>query len=263
MLKQSKILYSILIFTILVMIIQNQRINQNHNVDSQNKLLFTGSFLVSPNLLEINKKVISKNNLLKTNANKGDGENADNDTIDYTKETGQNTNEAEQKDVSKETITPDVETKATQKTNTANKKKENTTTRSHSYSNIVKSLSKNDISMLERIVEAEATGGDIQSKTHIASVILNRIQSDEFPDTVEGVIFQRNGNTVQFAPIKDGRYYKVNITEETKQAVKYVLENGDTAKNALYFCNEADIKTNWFNTLDRLFKDDLGHTFFK
>lgn len=128
--------------------------------------------------------------------------------------------------------------------------------------NVINSISNADISMLERIVEAEATAGNIESKTHIASVILNRLISDKFPNSIEGVIFQRNGKVVQFSPIKDGRYYSVIVTKDTKEAVQEVLKNGDTTKGALYFCNPSDIKTKWFNSLNKLFTDEIGHTFF-
>lgn len=134
----------------------------------------------------------------------------------------------------------------------------------YSYNgNVINSISNNDIAMLERIVEAEATGGNVESKKNVASVILNRLISDQFPNTIEGVIFQRDGNVVQFAPTIDGRYYSVTVTQGTKKAVQEVLKNGDTTNGALYFCNPADIKTKWFNSLNKIFTDDIGHNFFK
>ena len=59
-------------------------------------------------------------------------------------------------------------------------------------------------SILERIVEAEATDKDMKSKILVANVILNRVRSDEFPDSIEAVVFQRENGNVQF--FSDGRW---------------------------------------------------------
>ncbi|HAU86474.1 MAG TPA: hypothetical protein DCW90_13560, partial [Lachnospiraceae bacterium] len=73
-------------------------------------------------------------------------------------------------------------------------------------------LSATEKNILMRIVEAEATGEDITGKMLVANVVLNRVNNSSFPDTVEGVVFQKNGSVYQFSPIKDGRYYKVEIS---------------------------------------------------
>lgn len=85
--------------------------------------------------------------------------------------------------------------------------------------------------ILCRIVEAEATGGTIEQKRNVASCILARVASPEWPDTVEGVVFQAK----QFSPISDGRYYTVTITEETREAVELVKQEGWT-HDCVWFC---------------------------
>ena len=82
------------------------------------------------------------------------------------------------------------------------------------------SLAADQKEVLLRIVEAEATGEDIKGKMLVANVILNRVNSSQFPDTVEAVVFQKNGRTTQFSPIADGRYWSVTISKETKEAVR-------------------------------------------
>ena len=59
-------------------------------------------------------------------------------------------------------------------------------------------------SILERIVEAEATDKDEKSKILVANVILNRVRSKEFPNSIEAVVFQRAYGKVQFSPTADG-----------------------------------------------------------
>lgn len=127
-------------------------------------------------------------------------------------------------------------------------------------------LSNEDIEVLQRIVEAEATGEDIKGKILVANVILNRVNDEDFPDTVKAVVFQKDGSTYQFSPIKDGRYYSVKVSESTKKAVKRVLEGEDYSRGALYFSARIRADKNSMSWFDRhltfLFKYG-GHEFFK
>ena len=122
-------------------------------------------------------------------------------------------------------------------------------------------------SILERIVEAEATDKDEKSKILVANVILNRVRSKEFPNSIESVVFQRAYGKVQFSPTADGRYESVRITKSTKRSVKKALEDGiDYSDGALYFVEKtmANPKNvSWFDeALTRLFTYQ-GHSFYK
>ena len=122
-------------------------------------------------------------------------------------------------------------------------------------------------SILERIVEAEATDKDEKSKILVANVILNRVRSKEFPNSIEAVVFQRVYGKVQFSPTADGRYESVHITKSTKRSVKKALEDGiDYSEGALYFVEKtmANPKNvSWFDeALTRLFTYQ-GHSFYK
>lgn len=128
------------------------------------------------------------------------------------------------------------------------------------------SLTGEEIGMLERIVEAEATGEDIIGKILVANVVLNRLTDDEFPDTVEEVIFQKVGDDYQFSPVADKRYWKVKVTKETKEAVQRALDGEDYSQGALYFMSrklarKSSIK--WFDkNLKWLFKYG-AHEFYR
>lgn len=127
-------------------------------------------------------------------------------------------------------------------------------------------LKKAEIEILQRIVEAEATGEDVKGKMLVANVILNRVKDESFPDTVEGVVFQKSGSTYQFSPIKDKRYWSVKISEDTIKAVDRVLQGEDSSQGALYFSARQRADKNsmkWFdNNLKFLFQYG-GHEFFK
>lgn len=126
-------------------------------------------------------------------------------------------------------------------------------------------LSDDDFQILCRIVEAEAGGEDINGRILVANVILNRVESSIFPNTIEGVVFQKSNGTYQFSPIWDGRYYHVKVSEETIEAVERALLGEDYSKGALYFAARkaaAPEKMRWFdNHLTRLFQYG-GHEFF-
>lgn len=127
-------------------------------------------------------------------------------------------------------------------------------------------LGEEDLNVLLRIVEAEAGGEDIDGKLLVANVVLNRVDCVDFPDTVKEVVFQRDKGATQFSPVANGRYYTVEISEETYEAVEQALEGENISQGALYFAARkyADSeKMRWFDeNLTFLFQHG-GHEFFK
>lgn len=127
-------------------------------------------------------------------------------------------------------------------------------------------LSQTDKDVLLRIVEAEATGEDITGKMLVANVILNRVNSEIFPDTVEEVVFQKSGSKYQFSPIRDGRYYRVSISETTREAVERVLYGEDESQGALYFMSRRQADSSnvrWFDRSLTWLLEYGTHEFFK
>ena len=93
-------------------------------------------------------------------------------------------------------------------------------------------LDENDYDILCCIVEAEAGGEDYLGKKLVAEVVLNRVESAKFPNTVEEVVFQQEDGVYQFSPVADGRFYRVTVSEETKQAVDAALTGEDESRGA-------------------------------
>lgn len=105
--------------------------------------------------------------------------------------------------------------------------------------------------ILARITYVEAGNQDLTGKRYVVDVVLNRVDSNEFPDTIEGVIFQDN----QFAVIKNGAFEKAagNITEECYEAVKLEYENR-LNDDILYFSRgKSPYATNHFKHQDHWF----------
>ena len=104
---------------------------------------------------------------------------------------------------------------------------------------------------LLQIVEAEATGEDLEGKMLIANVILNRVRDDRFPNTIEEVVWQSIDGSAQFQPTVDGRINTVEITDSTIEAVDRVLAGEDSSQGALFFMarNGSDASSiGWFET---------------
>ena len=78
-----------------------------------------------------------------------------------------------------------------------------------------------ELEYLAACVEAEAGNQGLLGKRYVTDVILNRVDSDKFPDTITEVINEPQ----QFSVVSDGRIDKVVPTEETYQAIQLELEN--------------------------------------
>lgn len=127
-------------------------------------------------------------------------------------------------------------------------------------------LSDKDQEALLRIVEAEAGGEDQEGKLLVANVVLNRVNSELFPDSVVEVVMQREQGIAQFSPTVDGRYQSVKVSDDTREAVDRALYGEDISQGALYFCarEKADSeKLQWFDRkLTKLFAYG-NHEFFQ
>ncbi len=127
------------------------------------------------------------------------------------------------------------------------------------------SLQEEDYEILCRIVEAEAGNEDETGRMLVAGVIMNRVESSRFPDSVKGVVFQKSGGICQFSPIANGSYYRVSVSEKTREAVKKVLEGENNSQGALFFVNRSAAKPeymNWFDTKCTPLFSYGGHEFF-
>lgn len=90
-----------------------------------------------------------------------------------------------------------------------------------------------NISLLfAQIVHAETNGEPYTGKVAVAEVILNRVKSNQFPNSVEEVVYQSG----QFSPVSDGSINN-NPTEEDYRAIAEAESGSNYAQGALYFYN--------------------------
>lgn len=121
------------------------------------------------------------------------------------------------------------------------------------------SLSQSDIDLLAQIVHAESKGEPYTGKVAVASVVLNRVVSPGFPDTVEGVVKQKNA----FSCVVNGQ---INVVpnSDSYNAVKDAIRGIDPTNQALYFYNPKIATCNWMKNVSKKNVKSIGqHVFFK
>lgn len=118
-----------------------------------------------------------------------------------------------------------------------------------------------DIYWLSKIISAEAEGEPMKGKIAVGNVILNRMRSKQFPNTIYGVIFDKKYG-VQFAPTSNGTIYEPADTESII-AAKMCYEGYSLSSEILYFLNPRASASNWIAN-NRPFAFSISnHHFFK
>ena len=92
-------------------------------------------------------------------------------------------------------------------------------------------LTDDEITLLEKVVSAEARGESFEAQYDVACVVLNRMESGIFPNSLEAVVMEYG----QFSCVANGAIYCVPITESVKLAVASALDNNTLSENVLWF----------------------------
>lgn len=97
-----------------------------------------------------------------------------------------------------------------------------------------------DIMLLARLVYAEARGESYTGQVAVAAVVLNRVKSPSFPNTITGVIFQPGA----FTAVSDGQFW---LTPDATaiRAAEDALAGWDPTGGALYYWNPARTTSRW------------------
>ena len=96
----------------------------------------------------------------------------------------------------------------------------------------------------------------------MGNVVLNRVASKSFPNTVKGVVFEVNSGVYQFTPAANGSIHD-SPTEESVIAAKLVLDGASAASDALYFFNPSKTSASWI-VRNRTYLVTIGnHAFYR
>lgn len=104
-----------------------------------------------------------------------------------------------------------------------------------------------ELKYLTCIIQAEAGNQPYKGKVAVGNVVLNRVESDRFPDSIKGVIYQNSG-VPQFTPTTNGamkrmmkNYNKMSTqTKSCQKAAKAALAGKNYVGDKLFFCVYTD-----------------------
>lgn len=118
-----------------------------------------------------------------------------------------------------------------------------------------------DVYWLARIISAEAGGENFRGKMAVGNVVLNRMRSSQFPNSIYGVIFDKQYG-VQFSPVANGTIYN-EPTAESVIAAKVCLEGYSLSSEILYFFNPSVVTSSWISRTREYAFTIQHHAFYK
>ncbi len=104
-------------------------------------------------------------------------------------------------------------------------------------SNAVIPYTQKELDLLSRLITAEATGQPYNAMVGVGAVVVNRVQSPEWPATITKVINQVAGGYYQFTPVKNG-YIKKAASETAIKAAKAALNGSDPSNGAMFYFDD-------------------------
>jgi N-acetylmuramoyl-L-alanine amidase len=106
------------------------------------------------------------------------------------------------------------------------------------------SISENELDLLARIVRAEAQAEPFEGKVAVAAVVLNRVESSQFPNTIREVIYQSR----QFQPVANGQINKPADKESIRAVHAALSDMRNIAKESLFFYNPDIATSRWLDS---------------
>lgn len=101
------------------------------------------------------------------------------------------------------------------------------------------------VDLLARLINGEARGEPYKGQVAVGAVVMNRVESSEFPDTISGVIYQKG----QFSCVTDGQFDKaIDKNSTVYKAAREALNGADPTNGCIFFYNPKTTKSKWLYT---------------
>jgi len=97
-----------------------------------------------------------------------------------------------------------------------------------------------DVDLLARLISAEARGEPYTGQVAVGAVVLNRVESPAFPNSLSGVIYQSGA----FTCLSDGQFWG-EVTDSSYKAARDALNGWDPTGGALYYFNPDTATSSW------------------
>ncbi|MED4261986.1 cell wall hydrolase [Priestia aryabhattai] len=138
-----------------------------------------------------------------------------------------------------------------------NTTKATTTTSTTTGYKQVTPASSSDKDLLARLVEAEAGGEPYAGKVAVAVVVLNRVDSADFPNSIHDVIYQSG----QFSPVSNGQINNTPSADSVRAVNEALSENRSLGAGSLFFYNPSTAVSRWLDSRPTTIV--IGHHVFK
>lgn len=102
------------------------------------------------------------------------------------------------------------------------------------------STTSGNVDLLARIINGEARGESYTGQVAVGAVVLNRVKSPSFPNTIPGVIYQNGA----FTAVTDGQIHAA-VTQSCYNAARDALNGWDPTGGAIYYYNPATATSSW------------------
>lgn len=109
-------------------------------------------------------------------------------------------------------------------------------------SKTVISYTQAEVDLLARLITAEAIGETYDAKVGVGAVVVNRVQSSEWPSSINTVINHVAGGYHQFTPVKNGMIHN-QPTDDAVKAAWAALYGADPSKGALFYFDDSSTNT--------------------
>lgn len=106
-----------------------------------------------------------------------------------------------------------------------------------------KTSTSGDLNLLARIINGEARGESYTGQVAVGAVVLNRVKSSSFPNTISGVIYQKGA----FTAVSDGQINKT-VSQTSYNAARDAMNGWDPSGGALYYYNPDIATSSWIKT---------------
>ena len=100
-----------------------------------------------------------------------------------------------------------------------------------------------EVTLLAKVISAEARGESYEGQVAVGAVILNRIASPSFPDTLSGVVYQKGA----FSCVYDSNWYQP-VADSARRAAQDAMNGWDPSGGALYYYNPAKTSNAWMRS---------------
>ncbi|MCM3155584.1 cell wall hydrolase [Priestia megaterium] len=102
--------------------------------------------------------------------------------------------------------------------------------------------------LLARLVRAEAESEPYAGKVAVATVVLNRVDSDGFPNSISAVINQKANGYYQFSPVANGQINKAADAESIKAVNEALAFDRSKGAGSLFFYNPSTATSRWLDS---------------